>query len=225
MTIEDIVHQWHMSQPHPLAPSVTVGDYTQALKMAAVLKFGGDHPGPQEAANLWHEYQQTNQTLAAQGKAPIAPEEFTQMAQQMAKVSFAYHGRPPSMYEIAKLRDAKPSEISDYFGSLPDEHYPTVSAADMAKAMHSARPWAIQATGQEPTKLDAAYLHHSGQNPADYYEQRAKKHDGSDDQSGPQPGVAGPGNDGGQPPAARAADSGVASGSATASGAASVSQG
>jgi hypothetical protein len=217
-TLEEIVHGYFSSLPHPKAPALSVGDFPVATRLATMLKFGQGHASPQEAENFWHEYQTMNQNLQAQNKAPIGPEEFTHLAQQMARSSFAYHGRPPSMYEIQRMRDADPKAISDYYGALPDEHYPTVSAADMAKTLHAARPWAQQYAQREPSKLEAAYLHASGQSPADYYQQAAKK-DGTNDQGGPpDPGAAGAGDAGRQPPDQRADDPRLASGPAAAGG-------
>jgi hypothetical protein len=213
MNIEDVVTQWHNEQPHPQAPGLTVGDFPVATRLATILKFGQGHASPSEATNFWGEFKSMNQALVAQNKMPVSPEEFTHLAQQMGRSSFAYHGRPPSMYEMRRLRDADPAAIHTYYGSLPDEHYPTVSAADMAKSLHAARPWANQTLGRDATKLEAAYFHHSGQNPRDYYRQVS---DGSNDQSGSQPGVAGPGDAGGQQAGARADDPGVAAGAATA---------
>jgi hypothetical protein len=214
---EEIVHQWHAEQPHPLAPSIKVGEFPVAAKLAAVLKHGqGEAPHPQEIAAFWTEFQTMNQTLSAQKKMPLGPEEFTHLAKQMARSSFAYHGRPPTMYEIGKLRDAGPKDIHDYFGALPDEHYPTVPAAEMAKALHSATPWAQTILDREPNKLEAAYLYHSGQNARDYYQ--SVKQDGAQDPTGGQSGTAGPAPAGGQPPDQRTGNSGVAPGTAAPSG-------
>ncbi len=214
-TIEELVNQWHAAQPHPQAPGLTVGDYPVAVRLATILKFGTDHASASEATNFWHEFKSMNQALVASNKMPVSPEEFTHLAQQMARSSFAYHGRPPSMYEVRRLRDADPAAIHAYYGALPDEHYPTVTAADMAKALHAARPWANQILGRDATKLEATYLHHSGQNPRDYFQQVSG---GSNDQTGGQPGAAGAADAGGQQAGARADDSGMAAGTAAASG-------
>lgn len=216
MNLEDVVHQWHAAQPHPLAPSVTQGDFPVAMRLSTMLKYGTGHASPSEAANFWHEYTTMNQTLQATGKLPLGPEEFVHVAQQMARSSFAYHNRPPSMYEIQRMRDASPKEVSDYYGSMPDEHYPTVSAADMAKAMHAARPWAMEYIGRGPNKLEGAYLASSGHNPADYYQKVAS---GRENQPGGHTGVAGAANAGGQQNGQRAPDSGVAPGNAPTGGA------
>lgn len=207
MNLEELVTQWHNEQPHPRAPKLKVGDYPVAMRLATALKFGQGHASPSEAENFWHEYQTMNENLIAQKKMPVGPEEFTHLAQQMGRSSFGYHGRPPSMYEIARLRDANPREIHDYYGGLPDEHYPTVTAAEMAKALHAARPWANQIVGRDPVKLEGAYFHHSGQNPADYYR---NTHDGSDDQGGTHARTTGSGDAGGQQADPRAGDPGMA---------------
>jgi hypothetical protein len=182
-----------------------------------MLKFGQGHASPLEVANFWHEFQGMNQTLLNQGKQPISPDEFSHLSQQMARSSFAYHGRPPSMHEITRLRDADPKAIHDYYGALPDEHYPTVSAASMAEALHAARPWAQMIAGGEPTKLDAVYLISSKQNPKDYFTARAH-HDGTQDRPEPYPGATGVPAPGGQQADQRAGNPGMAPGSAAPGG-------
>lgn len=208
-TPEEIIHQWYDRQPHPRAPTVKVGEYPVAAKLATVLKFGSGHASPQEVANFWREYQSMNQTLQAQNKLPYSPEEFTQVAKQVAVSSFAFHGRPPTMAEMTRLRDAHPKDIHSYYGALPDQHYPTVSAADMAKALHSAQPFANMIAGREPNKLDAVYLIHSGEHPSEYYK---RLQGGNQDQSGGQSSVPGLGVAGGQPADQRAGDTGLAAG-------------
>src|SRR5262245_43857378 len=138
-TLEELVARWHADQPHPKAPSVKIGEYPVAARLATLLKFGSGHATSQEAANFWSEFQAMNAALVQQKKMPVGPEEFTHLAEQMARSSYAYHGRPPSMYEIQRLRDAHPKDIANYFGSLPDKDYPTISAADMARMLHAAQ--------------------------------------------------------------------------------------
>lgn len=216
MNLEDLVQQWHAQQPHPRNPSITVGDYPVAARMATVLKFGQGHASPLEVGNFWAEFKQVNERLVNEKKLPIAPDEFVHLVKQMAPVSFSYHGRPPAMHEIAKLRDADPKAVTDYFGALPDQHYQTVPAGEMARHLTAARPWARMFTGEEPTKLDAAYLYHSGQNPRNYYQTRSQYD--AQDQGGGHPGDVGPGDVGGQPPQPRAGGSGVARGPAAPGG-------
>jgi hypothetical protein len=222
VNLEELVAQWHAEQPHPRAPKLKVGDFPVAVRLATMLKFGQGHASPSEAENFWHEFKSMNDGLMAQKKMPVSPEEFTHLAQQAGRSSFAYHGRPPSMYELQRLRDADPRAIHDYYGGLPDEHYPTVSAADMARALHAARPWANQILDRDPVKLEGAYLHHSGQNPRDYYFQVSN---GGNDQTGAQPGSTGAGDAGGQQADARAGDPGVAAGNAAAGRSKGVPQG
>ena len=204
-TIEELVHQWHADQPHPQAPNVKVGEYPVAARMATILKFGQGHATPQEVGLFWTEFQSMNEGLQAQAKMPISPDEFTHLAQQLARSSFTYHGRPPSMHEIARLRAAHPKDVSEFYYHLPDEHYPSVPAGEMVKALEAARPWAQMIANSVPTKLDAAYLYHSGHSPQDYYQARAK-YDGDQDRGGSHPGASGPDTTGGQSPDQRVAD-------------------
>ena len=146
-----------------------------------------------------------NESLTAQQKLPVGPEEFEHLAQQAARSSFAYHSRPPSMYELERLRDAHPKDIANYYESLPDRHYPTVPAGEMAKALQAAQPWARLHLQREPNKGEAAYLYHSGTGAAGYY-QTLRDERGTEDQSGAQPGIAGAGDVGGLQAGSRADD-------------------
>lgn len=120
---------------------------------------------------------------------PFEPEEFIHFAKQVAQTSFGYHGRPPTLQELARLREAHPKDIDSYYGSLPDKDYPHISAADMVKALQSARPWANMHIERDPNKLEAAYLHHSGDSPKTYYEtlKRQKEEMQSQTPSNPNP--------------------------------------
>ena len=112
---EQHVSDWHNNQPHPdtahLPPSqqLKVGDYTTAVKMATQTKFGG-HATAEEASAFWQEFQGANQTLAAQNKPTLTPQDYLTQVQQLAPVSAALHGRPPTMNEVVRLRDSSPKE-------------------------------------------------------------------------------------------------------------------
>lgn len=156
-----IVNDYFSEQPHPQAPDLTIGEYPIAVKLATKLKFGG-HASAHEATAFWHEFKGLNTRLQSQGKEPLAPQEFEHLVDHLSKVSFTYHGRPPSMSEIARFRDAEPSTISKYYGDLPDEHYPHVTAAQMVKYLTLAEPYARQHLDRSPLKLEAARFHHGG---------------------------------------------------------------
>jgi hypothetical protein len=84
-----------------------------------------------------------------------------------------FHGRPPSLKELVTLKDKSPAEVHRHFGDLPDKHHPEISAANMVKAYQAARPWAREHLGREPVGTEARYLHHSGEEPRDYYSRLA----------------------------------------------------
>jgi hypothetical protein len=163
-----VANQWHGDQPHPDAPGVKVKEFATAVKLASQAKFGG-HASAKEAEAFWGEFQGMNARLTAQKKEPLTPEEYGQVLDHLAPLSFVYHNRPPSMSEVVKLRDAKPHEVRQHYGDLPDQHYPDVSAADMVKALRAADPHAQEHLGRPPVKLEAAYLVHSGASPSEYY--------------------------------------------------------
>jgi hypothetical protein len=147
------------TQPHPKAPSLTIGDFATAVKLATLVKFGG-HATAEDATLFWPEFKQMG----------ISPGEFEQTVTRLAPISFTYHGRPPTMQEIVKLKDEPPAKANSYFADLPDKHYPWVSAATMIKHLEAAGPHAQNYLGRPPVKLEAAQLAASGENPALYYQ-------------------------------------------------------
>lgn len=145
------------AQPHPSAPSVPIGEYATAVKLATKTKFGG-HASPQEAELFHHEFKQMG----------IAPQDYEQALDRLAPLSFTYHGRPPTMAEIAQHKDSDPKAARSYYAELPDKQYPHVPAGAMVKALQSANPHFDEHLGRPATKLEAAYLHHSGEHPGEY---------------------------------------------------------
>lgn len=157
---DSIAKGWWDRQPHPKDPTgkLTIGEYATAVKLATMARFGG-HATAHEATLFWDEFKATG----------MHPEEFEQTLDKIAPLSFTLHGRPPTMTEIAHLKDKQPHEARKYFADLPDKHYPSTTAGEMVKALTVAKPHAQEHLGRDPVKLEAAYLHHSGANPADYY--------------------------------------------------------
>src|SRR5450631_4288311 len=84
------------AQPHPHDPSgtLTIGEYATAVKLATMARFGG-HASPHEAALFWPEFKASG----------LTPEEFEHTLDKIAPLSYTYHGRPPTMKEIATLKD------------------------------------------------------------------------------------------------------------------------
>lgn len=168
---ESIVAEWWKQQPHPMEPRLKIGEFATAVKMATRAKFGSPpgHAEPHEAAAHWQEFQTTNQRLASQGKEPVSPEEYGHLLDQIAPLSFTYHGRPPTLHELVQLRDQPPARVREHYASLPDQHYPSVPAGDMVRALEAAKPHANEHIGRDPVKKEAAYLYHSRDHPRDYY--------------------------------------------------------
>lgn len=150
-------------QPHPRAPGLTIGEFATAVKLATSAKFGG-HASPEDAALFWPEFKSLG----------ISPQDFEHALDRLAPVSFAYHGRPPTMQEIVRLKDEPPAKANAYFADLPDKHYPWVTAANMVKHLQAAEPHAQQFLGRPPVKLEAAQLSASGEHPRDYYSRLAQ---------------------------------------------------
>src|ERR1700747_2644386 len=82
-------------QPHPNGHGLKIKEFATAVKLASMLKFGG-HAEPHEAAMFWQEF--------APGGVPLmASQDFEHALEQIAPLSYAFHGRPPSLKEIATL--------------------------------------------------------------------------------------------------------------------------
>src|ERR1700682_5371231 len=79
------------------------------------------------------------------------------------------------MQEIMQLKDKHPKDVSSYFGELQDQHYPHISAASMVQHLAAATPHAQEHLGRPPVKLEAAYLAHSKEPPANYYARTASQ--------------------------------------------------
>lgn len=166
-----VAEQWHSEQPHPLNPALKVAEFATAVKLATKMKFGG-HASAQEAGAFWGEFQQMNHTLGAQGKPPVTPLEMGHLIDRISPVSFAYHGRPPTMQEVAQHRDSTPAQVHTYYSDLPDQHYPHVSAGQMAKYLTLADAHAQEHLGRPPVKLEAARFalgNFSSEDVAGYY--------------------------------------------------------
>ena len=176
------------AQPSPHAPGLTNAEYPVAVKLATMTKFGqGDgHASSKEAELFWHEFKQTG----------LSPKQYEEALNRMAPVSFALHGRPPSMDEIVKHKDSDPAVVSKYYGDLPDRHYPAVPARDMVKHLAEAHvPW-MQALGRPPTKLEASMLYHSRESVstfADRLKPPPKEVDANVNQEGGRPDTGGSG--------------------------------
>lgn len=148
-------------QPHPRGHGLKIKEFATAVKLATMVKFGG-HAEPHEAAMFWRDF--------APGGVPImSPQEFEHAIDHLAPLSFTYHGRPPSMQEILKLKDLAPHEARRYFSDLPDQHYPHVSAGDMVKTIQAGTTHANNLIGRPMLKNEAAEMIHSGESPPAYY--------------------------------------------------------
>lgn len=190
------------SRPHPNAPSIKAGDYATMVRLATMTKFGG-HASAQEAEAFAKEFQATG----------MSPQQYEQALKHMASVSFAFHGRPPTMEEIAKFKDEPPSKIRQHYMDLPDQHYPAVSAGDMAKYLAIADPHASEHIGRRPVKGEAAYFAQAGMNVQgvrEHYASIGRQKNGNQDNSGGHAGESSQAALGERQPPAGASDTGVA---------------
>ena len=162
-----IAEDFYGNMPHPAAPGVKVKDYPTAVRLATATKFGG-HASPQEASMFWREFQGLG----------MSPSQYEASLKVLAPLSYTYHGRPPSMQEIARFKDEQPAQARDYYHNLPDKHYPEVPAGEMIKQLKQASPHAQQHLGRGPNKYEAAELHAMGaksDHAASYYASMKEK--------------------------------------------------
>src|SRR5438034_5382294 len=136
---ESVAKSYWDAQPHPRAPSLKIGEFATAVKLASMIRFGG-HAAPHEAALFWDEFKATG----------MSPQEFEHALDRIAPLSYVFHGRPPTMKELLQLKDKSPAEVNRHYGDLPDRHHPEISASNMVKAFQAARPWARQHLDREP---------------------------------------------------------------------------
>jgi hypothetical protein len=148
--------------PHPRGHGLKIKEVATAVKLASMMKFGG-HATLHEAAMFWGEF-------APEGVPIMPPDEFEHTLDHLAPISYALHGRPPSMKELVLLKDKSPGEVSRHYGELPSKHHPDIPAATFVKAYQAARPHAREHLEREPVHSEVAYMVHSGERPDAYYQ-------------------------------------------------------
>lgn len=122
------------SQPHPMAPSLTVGEFPVYERVAAMLNdkvLQGNKPKPEMVAHA-------HQTLKS---AQLSPGEFENVWTLARPVANRLLDRDPSIPEMAKhLREATPGMVHDYYSNHPYPGYEEVKAGDVARYMRAAEP-------------------------------------------------------------------------------------
>jgi len=149
-----IAEEHYGSKPHPRAPSLTVRDFPIAIELATATRFGG-HATHTEAEAFWREFQNLK----------MAPAQYLRLLDQLAPLAFRYHGRPPSMEEIAKHQESDPKAMRDYYSELPHKLYPDVSAGQMMRWQAMADPYAQQHLGRKALLNEARSFAHGNMGP------------------------------------------------------------
>lgn len=162
VNFDQIAQEYYGSLPHPASKTgILVRDWAMAVQLASASKFGG-HANPGETDMFWPEFQALG----------LTPSQYLDSLQRLAKWSFQYHGRPPSMGEIKDLHPLKPHEQHQHYQSLPDQHYPDVTAGDMVKALAVSNHYATKHLQRGALKNEARLVHHGGMAPGavdDFY--------------------------------------------------------
>jgi hypothetical protein len=142
-TISRVVADHYGEMEHPLVPGtgVTIRQYPLYERSASLLfgdQLGGKRPAPSHVEQAFHTLKNAN----------LSPGEFEQAWSVMLPVSQRLLNREPSMFEVAKLKDAGPAEIHHHYMSHPYPGYEEVTAGDMVRYWRAAEPIA-RAHGQE----------------------------------------------------------------------------
>jgi hypothetical protein len=150
-------HYGQFAHPQSKAdPPITVSDWPVAQALASATKFGGlggpasGHAAPHEVDLFWQQFKQLN----------MAPKDYLDTLDRLSQWSFRYHGRPPTMKEIADLHPQRPADQQKHYQDLPDGQYPDLTAGQMMKAHAVADYYSKKHLGKGATKLDARLVHH-----------------------------------------------------------------
>ena len=139
-----VVENFYANMPHPLAPELKVKDYPAYARAAIVMK--GEFPNGEDVRTTYH----------ALNAAGVSPSQFEYLHRLMTPVTTRFLGRKPELEEIARLKNAGPNEIQQYFASMPHPQYPEAKVGDMFRYYHATVPVAREHTGQDPSALELA---------------------------------------------------------------------
>jgi hypothetical protein len=144
----NVVERFYGSMPHPLAPEVKVSDYPAYARAATIMK--GEFPNGDDVRTTYHALKQAN----------VSPAEYEYLNNLMTPITtrFFGKGRRPQLQEIAKLKDAGPNEIYQYFASMSHPQYPEAKIGDMFRYYHAALPISREHTDppREPVASELA---------------------------------------------------------------------
>lgn len=156
--IQEAVSSHLNAQPHPLAPSITVGDYGTHERVASMLNsrvLQGNKPSAEMVVHA-------AETLKGM---KMSPGEFEHVWTVARPVANRLLNRDPSMLEMSKhLREAAPKDVHQYYSDHPYPGYEEVRAGDVAKYMRAAEPIARRygkaPNMEEVTRFAAAGYNH-----------------------------------------------------------------
>jgi hypothetical protein len=151
----------HIDPETGKASAITNKEWPVALEMATAARFGG-HAAPAEVESFWPQFKALG----------MEPDHFLQLLDHLGPLFFRYHDRPPSMREIAMLKDGSPADARKYVEDLPDKDYPEVTAGQMVHSLVSAHGVAREHIGRAPAKGEVATFitgRYNSQQQADYY--------------------------------------------------------
>lgn len=159
-------------QPHPDGKGdldIKVKDYMTAIKLTNKTR-GGGHAEPEEINAFWSEFQGLG----------ISPAHYEEVIDSLGKLSHRYHERPPTMREVALLKDLKPAEQRRHYADLPHKNYPEMSAHEYLVGHVKAAAYSQHHLGRDPYGHEVQMFHHHqapGAEVGGFYENLGKDHE------------------------------------------------
>lgn len=141
-----VVNDFYQNLPHPQAPEIKVKDYATYARAATIMK--GEVPNGDDVRTTFHALKAAN----------VSPAEFEYSWNLMKPITTRFFGanRNPQLQEIARLKDAGPNEVYNYFASMPHPLYPEAKVGDMFRYYHAAAPIARDHGASDPSALELA---------------------------------------------------------------------
>lgn len=135
------------SKPHPDVPEIQVKQYETFARVAAELH-ETNTPSHDQVAGAYHLL--TN--------AELAPAEFERLWKVAKPLAKRLLGQNPDIHDLHALVGKMPGEVQSYYMAHPHPDYPEVSAGDMVRYYHIARPMSQQLWGMEPNAHELARM-------------------------------------------------------------------
>jgi hypothetical protein len=167
-TMQGRAEELYGNMPHPQGNGqIKVNEWPAYVRVAARLK-GARMPQADDVISAY---------TMLKG-AGVSPAEFEYVWDKAKPVSTRLIGQEPHILEIARLAQAHPSEILNYYSSMPHPKHPEISAGDYAKYFHAMQGHAQEHQQRDPNGVEivrAAMGNWETEDIINHYQQGSKK--------------------------------------------------